>query len=283
MPFKSLLVALDGSEYSQLAAEYGIWLASELDASLAGQHVVDPRMVDLFIAPEFAEELGFSQSVETSEKVFRALKKIGALVLELFSKEAFARGHKTDTFLDVGYVVEEIVKRAERFDLLIMGHRGRGRKHMPGELMIGSLAERVVIDSSKPVLVALSRLDQLQEILVAYDGSEPAKGALLIGERLAAAVSKPFRALTVAPTSDQMPQAHLTVEQGESYLREYHDKDVFEILEGHTARTLLDYAAARNGLLVIGAYGYRQPDATVLGSTTAYLLRRARTSVLVYR
>ncbi|MBI4532362.1 MAG: universal stress protein [Candidatus Melainabacteria bacterium] len=283
MPFKNILVALDGSEYSQIAANYGLWLALELESQLNGQHVVDPRMVDFFVAPEFAEELGFSQSVETSEKVFRALKKIGQIILDLFSKEAFARGIKTNTFLDVGYVIEEIVKRSSNHDLVIVGHRGRGHKKSPAELMTGSIAERVVIESSRPVLVGLHPVDAVEQILVAYDGSEPSRGALLLAERLAISTDKRLKAMIVIASAEQAASAKLTIEQGESYLREFHNQDIFLIREGHAARTLIDYASATNSLLVLGAYGFRRPEETVLGSTTTYIVRRAKTSILVYR
>ena len=34
MTFNKILVALDGSKNSQIAAEYGFWLASDLEAQL---------------------------------------------------------------------------------------------------------------------------------------------------------------------------------------------------------------------------------------------------------
>lgn len=43
MTFNKILVALDGSKNSQIAAEYAFWLASNLDAELAGQHVVEAK------------------------------------------------------------------------------------------------------------------------------------------------------------------------------------------------------------------------------------------------
>jgi len=164
-----------------------------------------------------------------------------------------------------------------------LGHRGRGEPPGMAETMIGSIAERVVIESPKPVLVALSPAREVKNILVAYDGSEPARGALLAGEKLSSAVGKPLKITTVISSESQMPEAHLTVEQGQSYLREQQDQNVFEIRIGSPARVLLDEAHTGRSLLVIGAYGYRTPDATVLGSTTTYVLRRAQSTVLVYR
>ena len=38
---KSILATLDGSEHSQTAARYAIWLAERLQATVVGMHVVD--------------------------------------------------------------------------------------------------------------------------------------------------------------------------------------------------------------------------------------------------
>ncbi len=283
MTFKKILVALDGSKNSQNAADYGFWLATKLGAELAGQHVVDPRLVDLFVEPEFAEELGFSQSIETSSKVFAALRRIGKVILDLFSKEAAGRGFKTTTFLDEGYVVEEILKYAEEFDLLVMGHRGRAQQKMPATLLLGSVAERVVVGSDVPVLITVQPLDQIKQILVAYDGSEPSRGALLMAENLAKKTDSKLKAVTVIPSEQHRQEAKLIREQGESFLREYWIEEVFSIKEGAVSSTLLDYAGSSNSLLVLGAYGFKDPDRNVLGSTTTKVLRETKTSVLVYK
>jgi nucleotide-binding universal stress UspA family protein len=283
MTFKKILVALDGSQNSQIAANYGFWLASNLQADLAGQHVVDPRLVDLFIEPEFAEELGFSQSIETSEKVFSALRKIGKVILDLFSKEAAGRGFKTTTFLDEGYIVDEILKYAEEFDLLVMGHRGRGQKKLPTGLMLGSVAERVVVGSDVPVLITVQPVTEIKQILVAFDGSEPSRGALLMAENLAKRTESKLKALTIIPSEKHKEDARIIREQGESFLREYWVDEVFSIKEGAVSDTLLDYANTSNSLLVLGAYGFGDPDKNVLGSTTTKIIRETKTSVLVYK
>ncbi len=283
MTFKKILVALDGSQNSQIAAEYAFWLASNLQAELAGQHVVDPRLVDLFIEPEFAEELGFGRSIETSERVFAALRRIGKEILDLFATEALARGIKARTFLDEGYIVEEIVKYADEFDLLIAGHRGRGLHRMPTRLMLGSVAERIVVESDVPVLITVQPVQQVKTVLVAYDGSESARGALLMAENLAKNTDCQLKAMTVISSPDKKAEAEALVAEGESYLREDWPKDVFFIEKGFTAETILDFADRSHSLLVLGAYGMGGPDRNVLGSTTTQVVRHTRTSVLVYK
>lgn len=283
MTFKKILVALDGSSNSQVAAEYGFWLASNLGASLAGQHVIDPRLVDLFIEPEFGEELGFGVSISTSEKVFTALRRIGKVVLDLFASEAANRGLKITTFLDEGYVSEEIVKHGDKHDLLIIGHRGKGKRAVPSRLMLGSVAERVAINADVPVLIAVQPVSRVKQILVAYDGSEPARGALLMAENLAKNTGAKLKALTIVTSDQNKAEAQFLVEQGESYLREYAAENIFSIEEGAVTNTLLGYANNTDSLLVLGAYGFKNPDANVLGSTTTKVIREAKSSVLVFR
>ena len=283
MPFREILVALDGSQYSQNAAEHAFWLANELDASIVGQHVVDPRLVQLFISPQFAEELGFQEAVNTEEKVFRAIKKIGAVVLDLFKKEAEKRNLKVEVHLDVGHIVEELVKRSEHADLVVVGHRGEGNKQSPSNLVLGSVAERVVSLVDCPVLVATQPLAEVDQLLVAYDGSEASVGALLAAEQLAKEAHKPLKAITVAASPDKKSEAEYIVQQGEKFLRECQDHEIFDIRVGAHSQTIIDYATETNSLLVIGAYGHNRSEEMLLGSTAVNVIRRAVTSTLVYK
>lgn len=282
MLFNKILLALDGSSYSQIAAEYAFSLASDLSSVVDGQHVLDPRMVNMFVAREFAEELGFSQSIDTADKVFAALKRIAVVILDLFEKEAIKRGFKPQTFLDVGYTVEEIVKRSRAYDLIVMGHC-RDEHKPAADLITGSVAERLAGESERPVLIAIKPLDSIKSVLVGYDGSEPARGALLMAEQLAVKMNRPLRALTVATDSDRLSDANLTAEQGADYLRESHHEEVFAIRQGLAAETLIKYAEEINALLVVGSYGHNIQEQFTLGSTATYIVRKSKSSVLIYK
>lgn len=283
MNFDKLLVALDGSKNSQIAAEYAFWIANKIDSEIAGQHVVDPRLVDLFIEPEFGEELGLSASSETSGKVFSAIRKIGRVILDRFALEAKGRGFDVSLRLDEGHIVEEILKYSKHFDLLVVGHRGRGEKQLPAHLLLGSVAERLVVGADLPVLIAVQPVDQIEEVLVAYDGSEASRGALLMAENFAKNTESKLQAMVVVHEGESRSAAKLLVEEGEKYLREYWQKDVFAIKEGAISTTLLEAAEKSNSLLVLGAYGFKNPDQNVLGSTTTKVIRETSRSVLVYR
>lgn len=282
MPFKKILVALDGSKNSQVAADYAFWLASTLNAELTGQHVVDPRLVDYFIEPEFAEELGYSRSVETSEKVFFALRRIGKTILNIFSQEGLSRGVTTVPVLSEGYIPEEILQLSGEFDLLVVGHRGRYEHKLPARVFLGSIAERLARDSKTPVLISRQPYREIKQVLVAFDGSEASIGALLMAENLAKRLNIPLRAVTSIATPEHHAEAQLMIEKGESFLKQERSSGVFSILEGDATETILK-EAQQNSLLIVGAYGYATKEQNVLGSTTGSIISRSLSTVLIYR
>jgi len=282
MPFRKILVAIDGSEYSQIAADYAFWLSNELDATVTALHVADPRLVELFIAPEFGEELGLDEAADTEDKIFRAIRRIGTVILDLFKKEGESRGVDVETHMEVGYIVEEVIKRSGEFDLIIVGHRGRGHKRSASHLMTGSVAERIVSESKTPVLVAVEPLSEVSQILVAYDGTDSSRQALLAAEKLAMETRKNLAAMPVVARSKDPQNVTVAVEQVEKALQEFHDQDIFITEEGHHARELIDYANRSDSMVVLSG-NENNGEEQSLGSTATYIVRRTQTSVLVFK
>ena len=267
--------------------------------------VVDPRIVDLFLSPDFAEDLGLKPSIDASAKIIKGLKRIATVVLKLWKADAEKHlGATAKTHMVLGDVTEEIIKSGKNKDLIVVGHRGVGyRRHQASltHFRVGSVAERVAVGASTSVLIAVEPIEKVRTILVAYDGSEPSKGALLLAEQLAMATGLPLKALLVVKENEQLKQASSTVEMGASLLRNYGSQDqcanngsvavktkcimdtVFEVEVGQPANSILKKAEEQNALLIVGAYGFRDPEDNVIGSTTTHIVRSTRTSVLVYR
>lgn len=284
MTFEKILVALDGSESGQNAANCAFWLAGKLDASLTAQYVVDPRLIQFFLHPEFGKELGFRHTHETEKTVFNALRKIGNTVLELFRKEAQQKELNVSTLLDEGRVPERILAHSSGFDLLVLGHHGKSAGSSADRMPLGSVAERVVVGSHIPVIIAVEPLTQIDQIVVAYDGSEAARGALAMSEDLAKRIGAKLRVVTVVHGDADRSKAKLLVEDGQKFLREKWGEEVFSIKEGSIGETILCEAKeSSHSLLVLGAYGYKDPEENVLGSTTTRVIRNTTSSVLIYR
>ncbi|HEY9715814.1 MAG TPA: universal stress protein [Chroococcales cyanobacterium] len=284
MPFKKVLVPVDGSLYSQIALDYGIWLSKTCHAELTATHVIDPRLIDLFLAPQFGEQLGFKASVQASEKVLAAFQTIGRTILDLARAEG---GNQVEiqTCLDVGTVAEAIASRSDAYDLVVVGHRGKDAAKTAGSALVGSVAERVAILSKRSVLVAAIPAADVEEFAVAFDGSEPARGALLLAEQLSKQTQKRLTVITVARSSEpeDIAEADAVSEQGKALLREKSVQPAFLVLHGTPASSIIGYTNGMRAILVLGAYGFRTPEENVLGSTTTGVLRRSSTSVLIYR
>jgi nucleotide-binding universal stress UspA family protein len=177
-----VLVATDFSPPSKVALTYGRALARTFGASLHLLHVAENQFLSATFADHkivgadqtrWLEELLTSEDRETLH---------ARAVVELSDATAA-------TIVD--YAVRSMV------GLIVMGTNGRGTV---AQLLMGSVAERVVRTASCPVLTVRhpehdfvrsdsggseTTMMQLKNILVATDFSEPSKAALAYGQELA--------------------------------------------------------------------------------------------------
>lgn len=134
--WKNILLAIDGSKYSKTATERAIDFAQAYGGTLKIVSVVD-------VPPEFYGE--------APDAVEDLIKKAKGYVEEA-KKQAEARGIKSEVFVREGESPEIIIRLAkeQKADTIIIGSHGRtGLKR----LLMGSVAEKVIGNSSCPVLV----------------------------------------------------------------------------------------------------------------------------------
>jgi len=135
--YKSILVPVDGSEYSSKAAKHAVELASSFKSKVIALHVIDVRVKRVY---------------EGSEKALAQLRKFGEAYLQDVANMANRAKVPVETVLREGLPPEAIVKEAEDrgVDVIIMGTRGlSGAKRV----VLGSTAEQVVEWATCPVLV----------------------------------------------------------------------------------------------------------------------------------
>lgn len=137
---RKILVPIDGSNYSNRAAEYAIGIAKAQNAEILLAYVVDELVVD-----QFAN--GAERSAIETE-----LKNDGQRTLHYAESMLEKAGVKSSSMLLKGRPFEQIVNTTKSFDidLVVMGTYGRRGAE---RILIGSVAERVIEYSPCPVLV----------------------------------------------------------------------------------------------------------------------------------
>ncbi|MBF0558124.1 MAG: universal stress protein [Nitrospirae bacterium] len=137
MGWERILIATDGSRYSDAATLKALDFARAYGSALSVVSVVD-------VPAEFIAE-----APDAAEKMFDNARRYVGEVKQL----AEAAGIKVDAFVKEGEAFESIVSLAgdNKIDMMIMGSHGRtGLKR----LLIGSVAEKVIGHAPCPVLVA---------------------------------------------------------------------------------------------------------------------------------
>jgi nucleotide-binding universal stress UspA family protein len=148
-----ILIATDGSKYSNKAIDYGIGLAARTGAEVAGLYVINMKTLEFFA-------LGHHDNISGYEKENTRLLREGEEALAYLKEQCTKAGVKVSTAVVRGYPAEEIMKTAEteKVAMIVVGNVGRtGLDHM----LMGSVSETVVRKAPCPVLVVRgeARLD----------------------------------------------------------------------------------------------------------------------------
>jgi nucleotide-binding universal stress UspA family protein len=157
----TILVAVDGSEYSLLALRKALALAQKFGAEVHAVHVFDPdfhrtifRELVGVLTAEAAAVFDFeSQQALHDSVIDKGLERVGGKVLRGSELEAKQAGVPLSTALLRGKFCEEIVRVATELDpmLIIVGRFG---KHRVESSDLGSTAENVLRFAPCSVLLA---------------------------------------------------------------------------------------------------------------------------------
>lgn len=139
--FERILVAIDFSDNSSFAFDYGLSLARQFGSELLLLHVIN-EPVDL---------RGFYVPHISFEQLEKEIAAGAAVMMEKFCQEKLAGYSNYKTSIVTGTPFDEIIRKAEEIDasLIVIGTHGRtGLDH----IIFGSTAERVVRGATCPVL-----------------------------------------------------------------------------------------------------------------------------------
>lgn len=277
---KSISVGLDGSQHSEAASAYTLWLAEKLGAQVTALHIVDLAAIEGTFFHDISGSLGFEPYLDMSSKIRTALKERGDIILDAFAKRATESGIKFETKCSIGVVANEIAELARTSDLVVIGHRGVNEKFTTG--LLGSTAESVTRKCPKPVFVTPMEFRPCEKPLLAYDGSNQAASVMHDAAELCSQLGT---GLTVLAVDHDQQRGNKHLEEAGKYLQPY-GIEVSLILQqtGNAPERIANFIREEeHDLLFIGAYGHSRIIEMVLGSTTEYVLRNADCPVYLHR
>jgi nucleotide-binding universal stress UspA family protein len=280
-----VLVAIDASAYAPAVCGYAGWAAQRLKLPVELLHVVqrqDPittrrdlsGAIGLGVKSELMEEL-----VRLSEESSRTEIEKGRVLLAAGEQILHDAGiDQVTTLHRHGGAVETIIAREEHARLVVIGKRGTDHEFSPDQ--IGSIIERVVRASARPVLIASRQFAPPSHVVFAYDASPAAKRAL---ERLAN--SPLFEGLPVTIVMAEAESAAKRAQLAEAEAAFAQGHPVTAVLDPGRAEKAIPHVVAANAgaLLLMGAYGHSPLRRMFIGSTTTEMIRTVKAPVLLVR
>ncbi len=278
---KRILVGIDGSKSSWIAADYGIYFSKKLKRPVIGIHIVDIRLLETPFLEDLAGALGFTTYADIAPKLKEILDERGRAILDAFAKKCREEGADCSIAQAFGIVANEIVDMADPEDLIIVGKKGVHNKFAP--LFLGSTAEAIARKSKSPVMITTDRFKELKEILLAFDGREKSIHAAQYLNSFARDLGISFiNVVSVLDEKSGEKEKHI-----EELLAEYLDIDFsLKFLYGYPDEELEKYIEENRekyDLVVIGAFGESRVKELVLGSTTSFLIQHSPIPVLLIK
>jgi nucleotide-binding universal stress UspA family protein len=277
---KSILLAVDGSAYTEPVLKYGIELSKKFDAFLRVLTVIDIRIFEWAVAigvEGFAPIIPSAGYQEESQKI---LEQKADEVLK--KTEKILQQEKIQYVLEKesGNPVDVICDKARLTDMVILGARGEFAKW--SDKMLGATLESLSRLCIKPLLVIPREFKKFSKILLAYDGSENASKALALAAFFASRLKLPILLLNVNESEENGKEI---LKEAMDYLMPYNLEKVEQRIVVGDADEKINMVAGdtASDLIIMGSYGHSRIREAILGSTTVQTMRKATVPVLIAR
>lgn len=271
-PLKNILLATDGSEYSEGAIQEAIYLAKSCSAKLTVIYVLEVNAELETEGPKIVEKME-----NTAREHLDRIRKTAAQD----NVECEVIVSRTDQPYKA--IIEEAGKRTA--DVIVMGRRGRtGLK----KILMGSVTAKVIGYASAKVLVVPKDAEiKAETIMVATDGSTSCEAAereaISMSKRCHPKVKKTF-ALSVAPADSDLPRAQANVERVMAKAKEHGVEMEPLATVGRRYEMILKTAKEKNAdIIIMGTYGRTRIDKLLMGSVSERVVGLSHCPVLIVK
>jgi len=275
--FKNILLAVDGSAYTDPVLTHGIELAQYFASRLMVLTVADVRIFEWAAAVGSDGFISIAPSGSYQEASRSLLEEKCDKILAKCRERLAGSGLDFTVEKGIGAPADLILEQAQVADLLVMGKRGEfARWDLKGLGATVDVVSRIV---HKPLLVTGLEFKSIRKILVGYDSSDHAHRALQYAAHIAEAARGSISILSVSDDAG-LAEHHCT--QAATYLKSYRVAAESSSRPGHPDEELVRHSTRQAcDLIAIGAYGHSRIREALLGSTTAHIIRQSTLPVLL--
>jgi nucleotide-binding universal stress UspA family protein len=274
---RSVLVGVDGSEYSTAAVDLGSQWAQRSGAVFVGLGIIDAPTIS---KPEPVPLGGSAYKVHRDARLLTdASHKVGQF-LEHCARRCTEADVACQILQESGLPAEHLLLEAQRYDLIMLGQHTFF--HFETQQQPDETLQVVLKQSPRPVVAVPAALPTGQVVVVAYDGSLHAARTLQTLQVLGLAGSQEVHVVCVDP--DQA-HADYCVERAVAFLHSHQmvAQAYARATKAAPADVLLEHVhQVQASLLVMGAYGRSPLREFFAGSVTRTMLRESPVPLFLY-
>ncbi len=271
---RTILAGLDGTLDSQAVLSLGIQWARNYDSMLVGVALIDEPGVHgtgEWVMPGYFGRLNPKDLHDLTRRIEQ--------VLGMAALRCAEEGVAFKPLEDLGDPYIEILREAQRYDLLLLGRKTHFQFGF--EKIEDGILTRILRNCPRPVVVVPRTLGAGEAVVIAFDGSLQASRALYAFE--ASGLGRGRDVYVVGLASEHEVAAD-HADRAVEFLASHEIKAAPIALTSPDApaATLLDRAKALGaGLIVMGAYGQPLCREFLVGSTTRTMLKETPVPLFV--
>jgi len=266
---EKLMVATDGSKYSESAIREAISLAKICSSNLIAVSVVKTNLEFDSVLPQFVEKAE-QEAIKHLESVKAQATKEGVncITVVSLSEEPY----------------EDIVRHASKnnADMIIMGTHGKTEMK---RLMMGSVTAMVIGHAPCNVLVLpLNAKVECKNVLIATDGSKFSEAAASAALGIAKRCGSSLIVISVASSDEEIASAKDNVNKVSEAAKKEGVKTTSVVTKGKPYEAILETSKQKKAdFIVVGSHGRTGLARLLMGSVTERVIGHAEVAVLVVK
>jgi nucleotide-binding universal stress UspA family protein len=277
---KSILLAVDGSVFTDAVVSQGIDLARKFNAHLRIYSIVDVRVYEWVLNTGGEGYMPVIPANVFHDESYKFYSERADALLAAIDKRLRDSKLSYETKKMEGSPVEAICELSRQVDLVIMGARGDYARW--GDRMLGQTLEAVSRQSQAPIMIVDKIYEAFTSVTCAYDRTEYSNHALKLSASLADALKMPIEVVSVFDDEEERKAA---LEEAQKYLEPYRLDFQLRHEAGDPSDILVQVTkdAPATTVLLMGCYGRSRIREAILGSTTVQVMRRAKKPIILAR